>query len=664
VVKLGKTFSILVAVLLSMSLLAVPGLMPRAASANGIADLPNPLTVAFSSLTVSEGASYSFNVVPNATPRGSVITQYTRDPMWINRSSYNNTGARFFNVSSASGAISGDLSGNISLNWTRLDFAAPYFNSSDWFIASPDGCGLLYMRGNMTDTILGDLTVVGVADLDYKGTTVKGEGVVWTVEPWAEPPTPPDRVLIGEMSYQISGGKLTATLNLRNYTKNPVGLEGRVENAVSVINISGQLTSDEGDWITNDTVTFNQFTGDPVNAGAVPGFRIDMEEMDSYREDPQDITSGAMGVGGTISLRRTGVLEVYEVSGQDVPQASCTATRTVEDNTGSDDPTKRGIANTIVLVDMTNFSILTGVDQQAYVAMPSYSYDYMGTGYYAGIESYVIMATSISLTLWLSGPDFMIRLLPTPVVSSVSPVAGYPNNSFEVTINGKWFWTNTSYKPLNGTFGAGITADWQNCTVVSDTEVKVNITIAPGAAAGPRNVTVEKNGQSGTLVDGFGVGAGIDGNVTLQSRPAPPNAQWAIPVKVRFFQGASEVRNASITLDQNGDFSVGGLANGTYDIGVKSPLTASRLKSGVVVAGVTPVDLGTLLSGDVNDGVSEDPDYISLGDYTKTVTAYDSVPASGNWNVACDFNCDSYVGLDDYTLVVTNYDTVGEMYGM
>jgi hypothetical protein len=624
-------------------------------------DLPNPLTVTVSGLTVTEGESYSFNVVPNAT-LGSVINQYTRSPMWINRTGYNNTGARFFNLSSASGAISGDLSGNILLNWTRLDFAAQYFNSSDWFIATPDGCGLLYLRGNMTVTDpaeLGTLTVVGVADLDYKGTTVKGEGIVWTVEPWAEPPTPPERVLIGEMSYQISGGKLTATFSLRNYSKNPVGLEGRVENSVDILNLSGQLTTDEEDWITNETVTFNQFSGPPKQGGVIAGFRIVLEEMDSFREAPQDIDSGCLGVGGTISLQRTGVLEVFEVSVQDVPWASCTATRTVVNNTGSDDPTKRGIANTIVLVDMTNFSIMTGVDQQAYTTMPSYSYGYMGTGYYAGKESYVIAATHISLTLFLSGPDYRIRLLPTPVVSSVSPVTGYPNNSFEVTINGKWFWTDTSYNPLNGTFGANITADWPNCTVVSDTQVKVNITIAGGAATGPRNVTVTKNGQNGTLVDGFGVGAGIDGSVTLQSRPAKPNAQWAVPAEVRFFQGASEVRNASVTTDQTGNLSVGGLANGTYDIGVKSPLTTSRLKSDVMVSGVTPVDFGTLLSGDVNDD-----DYIGLDDYTKTVTAYDSIPCSCKWNIACDFNVDSYVGLDDYTLVVTNYDTVGEMYGM
>jgi hypothetical protein len=660
VVKLGKTFSILVAVLLSVSLLLVPALVPRTASATNLDDLPNPLTVTVSDLNVTGGSpSYPFNVVPDVND--TVINQYTRDPMWINLTDYNDTGARLFNLSSASGAISGDLSGSISLNWTRLDFAAPYFDNSSWYITpDPDGCGLLYIRGKMTVTDpaeLGTLTVVGVADLDYKGTTVKGKGIVWTVEPWAEPPTPPDRVLIGEMIYTISGGKLTATFSLRNYSKNPVGLEGRVENATEIITLAGQLTNDESDWITNDTVTFAQFTGPPKDAGVINGFRIVMEEMDSYREDPQNITGGVMGVNGTISLQRTGVLEVYEVSGQDVPQVSCTATRTIENNTASTIPAKRGVANTIVLVDMTNFSILTGVDQKAYTAMPAYSYDYMGTGYYAGIESYVIAATHISLTLYLDGPDYRITLFPTPVVSSVSPVAGYPNNSFEVTITGKWFWTNTSYKPLNGTFGANITADWQNCTVVSDTEVKVNITIAPGAAAGPRNVTVTKNGQNGTLVDGFGVGAGIDGNVTLQSRPPKPNAQWAIPIEVKVFQPyPSQVRGANLTLDQNGNFSVGGIANGTYDIGIKSPLTTSRLKSGIVVAGITPVNFGTLLSGDVNDD-----DYIGLDDYTKTVTAYDSVPGSGNWNIDCDFNVDSYVGLDDYTLSVTNYDTVGEV---
>jgi hypothetical protein len=156
-------------------------------------------------------------------------------------------------------------------------------------------------------------------------------------------------------------------------------------------------------------------------------------------------------------------------------------------------------------------------------------------------------------------------------------------------------------------------------------------------------------------------GATLQGHVDLQARPTPPNTQWVVDLTVRFFQGGNEAAwsPVSVTTDQNGNFSVSGFANGTYNIGVKSPLTASRLKSGIVVAGITSVNFGTLLSGDVNSD-----DYIGLDDYTKTVTAYDSVPSSGNWNDCCDFNRDSYVGLDDYTLSVTNYDKVGEMYGM
>ena len=646
-------FSLFVAFLLVLSFLAVPALAPPMALADGEADLPNPLTVSFSA-SVSEGASFAFNVVPNAT-YGSVINQFTRDPMVINVSANNNTPARFFNMSTASGTISGDLSGSIALKWNRLDFATQYLPAEDQFIASPDGVGSLYLNININGTVMGNFTIVGAADLDYKGSLVKGEGLVSSREEWSEPPPAPDRVLIGEMVYQISGGTISGTFTLRNYRKNPVGLEGRINTTMEYLTLAGQLINDESDWITNTTAKFVQFTKDPVNAT----HRKVLEEMTAGREVDQDITSGGMGVGGTISLMRTGVLDVLAVGAQDIPVESVTATRTIEDNTGSNITSKRGVGKTIVLVDMAGFNITTGVDQRAFTFMPSYSYDYMGTGYYAGVESYVIAATHISLTLYLTGPDYRYALLPTPVVSSVSPVAGYPGQSFEVTINGKWFWTDTAYHPLNIDLGAGITADWQNCTVVSDTQVKVNITIAGGAATGPRNVSVTKRGQTGTLVDGFGVGAAVTGHVTLQARPTPPNAQWVVPSTVRFFQSPTEVRNASVTTDQNGNFSVSGLANGTYDIGVKSPLTASRLKSGIGVAGITSVDFGTLLSGDVNSD-----DYIGLDDYTKVVTAYDSVPGSGNWNDNCDFNRDGYVGLDDYTLSVTNYDTVGEMYGM
>jgi len=645
--------SFCIAFVLTLSLLLVPALAPPVALADGEEDLPNPLTVSFSA-SVSEGASFAFNVVPDAT-FGSVITQFSRDPMILNVAANNNTPARFFNMSTASGTISGDLSGGIEFNWNRLDFATPYLPAENQFIIGPDGVGLLYLNANITGTILGDFVIVGVADLDYKGSLVKGEGLVSSREEWVEPPPAPERVLIGEMSYQISGGTITGTFNLRNYNQTPVGLEGRINTTMEYLTLAGQLINDDSDWITNTSAKLVQFTGNPVTAT----HRKVMEEMAAGREVDQDITSGDMGVGGSISLMRTGVLDVLAVGTQDIPVFSVTATRTIENNTGSDIPSKRGYAKTIVLVDMVGFDISTGVDQKAFTFMPSYSYNYMGTGYYAGVESYVIAATHINLTLYLTGPDYRYVLIPTPVVSSVIPVAGYPEQSFEATINGKWFWTNTSYHPLNIDFGAGITADWQNCTVVSDTQVKVNITIAGGATTGPRDVSVTKRGQMGTLSGGFGVGAGVNGHVALQARPTPPNAQWVVPVTVKFFQSSSEVGNASVTTDQNGNFSVSGLANGTYDIGVKSSLTASRLKSGIGVADITSVDFGTLLSGDVNSD-----DYIGLDDYTKTGTAYDSIPGSGNWNDSCDFNRDSYVGLDDYTLCVTNYDTVGEMYGM
>jgi len=209
------------------------------------------------------------------------------------------------------------------------------------------------------------------------------------------------------------------------------------------------------------------------------------------------------------------------------------------------------------------------------------------------------------------------------------------------------------------------------CWALQNYAVGKNITNFISQNGGPgwynQGAPVEVIIEYAVAVSPIAVNATLEGHVDLQARPVPPNPQWAINLTVRFFQGGNETAwsPVNVTTDMNGNFTVSGIASGTYDIGVKSPLTTSRLMSGVVLSGNTQVDFGTLLSGDVNDGrIGEDPDYISLGDYTRTVTAYDSVPGSGNWNIACDFNVDSYVGLDDYTLAVTNYDTVGEMYGM
>jgi len=257
------SLSFCVAFILTLSLLLIPAVAPPVAvEAATEAELPNPLTVNFSA-TVTEGASYSFTVVPNAT-WGAEIIQFSRDGMVVNT----NTPARFFTMSTAPGSISGDLSGSISFKWNRLNFGTPYLPAGERFIPSPDGVGILFINGTITGTILGNLTFIGAADLDYNSTLVKGEGRVWTVEAWGNPPSSaPYRVLIGEMSYQyvVASGAMTGTFNLRNYRQNPVGLEGRVNTTQLLVHSEGTVIEDTREAITTTSVKFVQFTKAPVD---------------------------------------------------------------------------------------------------------------------------------------------------------------------------------------------------------------------------------------------------------------------------------------------------------------------------------------------------------------------------------------------------------------
>jgi hypothetical protein len=643
VVKLGKTFSILVAFLLTLSLLAVPALAPPVASAADIADLPNPLTVSFSA-SGSEGDIYPFTVVPDAV-NGTVLNQFSRPWMIVNTT---NISARFFNMSTASGSVSGDLSGSLDMVWNRIDFATPYFNSSDWFMGTPTGLGIVYLKGNMTGTILGDLTFIGAADIDYKGTSAKGEGRVMTVENWTKGLTTyPDRVLIGEITYEISGGTITGTLTLRNYSYDPVGLEGRVNTTTEWLALEGQLVNDESDWITNDTVEFMQFTRDPVQ----PGHRIVLEEMAPGREDDQDITAGAAGVGGTISLLRTGVLDVIAVSGQDIPVYAITGTRTVENNWASNKTSMRGMAKTIVLVEMVDFNITSGVLQQSFTMMPGYSEGYEGTGYYAGFEAYVVPYTHISLTLYLDGDDYRYSLLPTPQITSVSPNVGQGGAEFEVTINGKFFWVNETYHPLTIDFGSGITV--VDHTVVSDTEIKATINIS--TSIGPRNVSVTKRGQTGTLVDGFGVGAALDANVTFVGRATA--SQWIEPFVVHFINATTDV-TVTATTNGTGWFTVTGIQPDTYDVGIKNTSCLSEVVTGqtLVMNQSTVIDFGTPREGDVDNN-----DLINMLDKGPLANAWNTWPGQPLWNPSCDFNRDGIINMLDKGPIGNNWGQWGEL---
>jgi len=647
VVKLRFMSSIFVAFLLMLALLAVPAVAPPVVSA-AEEDLPNPLTVNFSA-TVTPSNNWSFSVVPNAT-LGTVINQFARPWVILNLPGDNNTPARFYNMSTASGTTSGDLPGNVSFNLNRLDFEKLHPNGSTWYLGAPDGIGILYSNFSVTDTMLGDLTFLCAADYDYNSTTVKGEGRVYTVEDWETGlTTPPSRVLIGDMSYEISGTTISGTLSLRHYARTPVGLEGKVDDQ-EWLYLSGNLSVDETDWVTNDTTEIVQFTRGPTQGGICDGCRMEMEEMAPGREENQTITAGDLGVGGTISLLRTGVMDYKLVGEDDFPLHSVVGTRTVEDNWGSTlSATKGGVAKTIVLVDMIGADLNNGtVCQHSFTMMPGYSEGYEGTGFYAGFEAYVVPNTTIYIATYsLEGDDYRYPLLPKPQVTSVSPNSGDTGASVDVTINGKFFWVNKTFHPLTFDLESGVSVT--SYEVVSDTQINATLSITGGAPLGLHNVSVTKRGVTGTLIDGFnvteGAGTTLDGHVGLAGKPATN-------ITVRLFtpDTTTEVDNVTDTTDSSGNFTVSLSVSGTKDIAVIGQTSLSNLVEDVDLSVPGRVDFGALVEGDSNND-----DKVTLTDLNNVLTFY------GTTDPNEDFDRSGKVGLTDLNVVLTNYGKKGDI---
>jgi hypothetical protein len=139
--------------------------------------------------------------------------------------------------------------------------------------------------------------------------------------------------------------------------------------------------------------------------------------------------------------------------------------------------------------------------------------------------------------------------------------------------------------------------------------------------------------------------ATLQGTVTLQGRPDPPAAAWVVALTVKIGD-----TNYAATTDSSGQFTISGLAPGTYDICVKNSHTLSARTTGVVlVAGTNVVNLGTLREGDANNN-----DFININDFSILASVFlTSDPQA-------DFNQDGVVNLGDFVLLRDNYFVQGD----
>ena len=141
--------------------------------------------------------------------------------------------------------------------------------------------------------------------------------------------------------------------------------------------------------------------------------------------------------------------------------------------------------------------------------------------------------------------------------------------------------------------------------------------------------------------------ATINGSVSLQGRPSPPNAQWVSELRVTV-GGATHTAST----DQSGNFTVAGLTPGTYDIRVKNSHTLSNLRSSVTLAaGTNTLNFGTLREGDANDD-----DRVNITDFSILATGFNP-----QYDERADFNQDGFVNITDFSLLASNFGQSGEI---
>jgi hypothetical protein len=651
---------------LAPSLLLMPAQIVSATEEEVVQEV----TATFNFTETEPGAWWPFTAGGGGIqPPGPCLEQYTRAN--VVRANTTLPGCQFRNYTTGSGSVAGDLAGTLSLAWNTFNFNQTYpytpkYMSGNYF-------GFIMGRGHIDKGGGNNFTIAFVADFDANNATMgnaAGKGFLLSAN---ETGNFTGHKIIGDFNFTKTGSSWSGTFNLRNYAPNEVYDLGW-------LNVSGGVLQETTDHISTPLALVN-FIADgsyvtPTN------LTTDFEEIAWGRDPIKTVTSGHLGVNGTMDLSRDTALYLeVNASASWVRIQGTTACNLFINDTYAvtgDDGSPYGKLYELLLLYIPDQQLGLGefFEQNGYTITP-FGMLNPSTDCYAGTESFAFAHVAIessvgTATQWST--DVSYGLYPHPKVSNntITPNKGSPGATISaVTITGNYFiraagkksgWVNNSGSV---DFGPGITVN--SYTVDSAKQITANITIAPDATIGKRNVTVTScfgfsNGsgaapyKTGTLVDGFevvGAGASLDGHVNLQGFPATN-------ITVRFFSPGThtEAMKKYGTTDASGNFTISGLSNGTYDVAVKGQSSLSNLVTGVNLTVPGRIDFGVLLEGDVNND-----DYIDGSDYGPLSSAWLSYPGQLNWDPAVDFSRDNYIDGSDYGPLSANWLLWGGTFG-
>jgi hypothetical protein len=712
VVKLGTLLSAFL--VLTLLILLAPAMVLTGGSvalSNGEA-VTEEIEATFSFNVTSAGAWHTYELGEGGVqPVGNerlALVQYTRQNVELWGAGQRVPGCEVREYTTGSGPVTstvGNLNGTVTWEWigNRFNYTYPYTP----IYATTTDFGWMWGRARYDEGGGNNFAFVWIADLDCNDdmTAATGKGFMQSVEENGRFGDMGDPIenrshIMGTLDIALSGGTYTGSFHLRNYPPNEVY-------DVGALNITGGVLQELTDDIAPQLEVLNVTTDGSMTTRYDEDQPAGFEEI-AWGKDPIKtvISSPRLGTGGKMDLTRNTILYLntstvgndtwVHIQGNPACVLYINDTYAVTNNTEGGD----GELYEILLLALPYGHLIVNPESPNFFDQAGYTFCPFGTvngqptaqtGTYAGAESFADAVIYIEATVGEADQfsyDVSYGLYAHPKIESVTLNQGMPNTTMDVTIAGKYFLRAAGEKSggINNSgsvdFGDNITVNSytiNNATNPIDNSITVNITIAADAPAGPRVVNVTSCfGYSGGVAgppykSGTGVftvvsgGAVLEGNVGLYRAKSIGDPTWVTGLDVSFFDNSTGVEAGwspiSTTTDAYGNFTVTGIASGTYDIGIKNYTTLSGMVYGKVFASTTNASFGTLIEADCDGNDRDDgSDYAKvLNNYNKRKIQDPTFWANNDlWKA--DYNRDEKIDGADYASVLNNYNKRGDIF--
>jgi hypothetical protein len=593
------------------------------------------------------------------------LEQYTREDV-IRPSSV--SGCGFRNFTTATGTVSDDISGTISLLWNTFRFNTAYPHTPKYNATATD-FGFMVGRGLIDEGSGNNFTFIFIADFDSDDdmTNFAGKGVILSLE---ESGTYASHKIIGDFDINKTGASYTGNFHLRNYPPEEIFVLGNL-NITGVVMIEDRDPMGKNLSVVNITKTVPMYTPTDHPTG--------FEEINYGKDPSKQVNKGHLGAGGVMDLRRNSVLYLefpvidLKVYARMVGTSICSLF--IDDTyaqTGNDGTTHGELYEYLVLSiphGYTMVKIPIEFTHQTGYTWTQFGMPDSSTESYAGREAYAI--ANISLEASTFNPiqysdDWTYGLYPHPKVESITPSSGYPGETLDVVIKGKYFLrAGPDALGASWSIGPGITVNNWNLKDNSpiDNEIQASITINSSATPSERDVNVTacfafENATNRQYLSGVLNGFTVKPleNSTVEGSQS---FSYVEPFVVTIFDNSTHLQVGSpinTLTDTTGTFVISNLPAGTYDVGIKSTKSVSEMAFNVVLASTTVVDFGTMRVGDCNND-----DYVTISDRTLLYGAWGTQPGDLKWRANADFNNDGYITISDRTLLYGKWGQAGDL---